>query len=189
MDLWEAIESRRSVRHFTDEPVERRDIERLLHAAAQAPSAMNSQPWRFHVCTGESRARVGEIVSQATVHLVDYMDVLGPEHYEEASAWYASLGNAPVVIGVSSPVPCTEFDSMNKMLSVGAAIENLMLSATAQGLGACSVTFVVWARDELAELFRLEEDHEVVGIIALGHPAPGSGPAVVKNEDVADWLG
>src|ERR1044071_9751546 len=52
MDVYEAVTRRRAVRAFTDRPVAREVLERVLEAAAWAPSASNIQPWRSYVVTG-----------------------------------------------------------------------------------------------------------------------------------------
>ena len=52
MDVYEAVTSRRSVRGFTDKPVSRAVLERVLSAAAWAPSGSNIQPWIIYVLTG-----------------------------------------------------------------------------------------------------------------------------------------
>jgi len=49
MNLIEVIKKRRSIRHFTNKPVEKEKIENLLQAAMFAPSAVNKQPWHFVV--------------------------------------------------------------------------------------------------------------------------------------------
>ncbi|WP_405475458.1 nitroreductase [Streptomyces sp. NBC_00009] len=64
MDIYEAVASRRAVREFTDRPVPRETLERVLSAAAWAPSGSNIQPWRVYVVTGmplaEIKKRAGE---------------------------------------------------------------------------------------------------------------------------------
>ncbi|MEU3654637.1 nitroreductase [Streptomyces sp. NPDC032161] len=64
MDVYEAVASRRAVREFTDRPVPRETLERVLSAAAWAPSGSNIQPWRTYVVTGtplaEIKRRAGE---------------------------------------------------------------------------------------------------------------------------------
>jgi nitroreductase len=52
MDVYEAVKSRRAVRGFTDEPVPREVLERVLSAAAWSPSGSNVQPWNVYVVTG-----------------------------------------------------------------------------------------------------------------------------------------
>ena len=103
MDVIEAIHARHSVRSFTAEPVSDDMIDLLVKAAAAAPSAQNSQPWYFHVATGETRRRVGELIALTTVHLSEYVDMLGPEGVKLAEKFYADLGGAPIVIALSVP--------------------------------------------------------------------------------------
>lgn len=188
MEFWDVIENRHSYRDFRSDPIPRELIERCIHAAVAAPSAANEQPWRFHVTSGSSRSELGKLVAQATVHLAEYMDVLGPERYEDAVHWYSSLGDAPVIVGVSMPTAASDMDATNKLLSVGAAIENFQLAANAQGLVSCNVTFALWVRDELAELLEIGADRTVVCLIALGYPTDTPPAAPPRNEDVADWL-
>ncbi|MFC4112879.1 nitroreductase [Nonomuraea zeae] len=69
MDVYEAVTSRRAVRGFTDRPVPREALERVLSAAAWSPSGSNLQPWRVYVLTGrplaELKKRAGERVAAA----------------------------------------------------------------------------------------------------------------------------
>lgn len=187
MDLWEALEGRHSVRLFRSQPVADEVMKRVLHAAVLAPSAFNSQPWRFHVTRGSTRISLGTLLAQATVHLAEYMEMLGPERYQEAINWYSSLGDAPVILGVSVPRAESELDEMNKLISVGAAVENLMLAATDEGLGTCVITFAWWVKDELAELLDIGDDRQMVALLAVGYPrdtVPASPP---HSNDVAVW--
>ncbi|WP_346655455.1 nitroreductase family protein [Pseudomonas sp. L7] len=59
MNIYEAIHERRSTRAFTAEPVEQHLIVRLIEAAAQAPSAMNLQPWVFTVVRDQALLEQG----------------------------------------------------------------------------------------------------------------------------------
>ena len=67
MDVYEAVTSRRAVRGFTDQPVPREVLERVLSAAAWSPSGSNLQPWNTYVVTGaplaELKKRAGERVA------------------------------------------------------------------------------------------------------------------------------
>ncbi|MCU0600463.1 MAG: nitroreductase family protein, partial [Desulfobacterales bacterium] len=53
MDIIEAIQSRKSIRGFKSDPVEKSVIREILDIAVRAPSAMNTQPWEFFVITGD----------------------------------------------------------------------------------------------------------------------------------------
>jgi nitroreductase len=189
LDINEALAARRSIRQFRSAPVDRAIIERLVKAAASAPSARNEQPWNLYVTTGATRLELGRVVAQTTVYLREYVDSLGPDGYERAFTWYSSLGDAPVLVAVAVPESDDEFTSANRLLSVGAAIENLLLAATAEGLGACPFTFSYWVKSELAKTLGLPEGHTVVCVIALGWPASDEGtPRPAKRSDVAVWL-
>lgn len=188
MDFWDVIEKRHSVRDFRPEPVARDVVERIVLAASMAPSSMNEQPWTYYCCRGESRAALGEIIAQSTVHLSEYMELLGPKRYEDAMQWYSSLGNAPVLVAVSCPDADSDFATLNRNISLGASLENFLLAATAEGLASCSITFSMWVKDEMASLLELPDDHTVLTVIALGYPGtvPPSKPA--KRSDIAVWL-
>lgn len=188
MDFWNVLENRHSMRSFSDEPVAHESVQLVIHAAGQAPSAMNMQPWKFHITTGAHRIRLGEVVAQATVHLAEYMDVMGPDVYEQAVKWYSELGGAPVVIGVSMPVVSDEIEKRNWLISIGAAIENLLLAATAEGLGACNITVPEWIQEGLDEVFEVAGDRTVVGVIALGHPGTLPSEFPEKHADNVEWL-
>src|SRR5262245_505909 len=78
MDVYEAVTSRRSVRGFTDQPVPREIIERVLSAAAWAPSGSNIQPWNIYVLTG---AALAELKTRA-VERVSHGDPWDERQYE-----------------------------------------------------------------------------------------------------------
>ncbi|PKQ15474.1 MAG: hypothetical protein CVT67_09155 [Actinobacteria bacterium HGW-Actinobacteria-7] len=188
MDFWQVVESRHSVRDFSNEPLARESIERVLHAASLAPSVRNSQPWRFHVATGVSRVRVGAVIAQTTAHIAEYMSVLGPELYELTLKWFSELGGAPAVIGVSIVPAEDELESINTLLSTGTAIENLLLAATAEGLAACNITFLKWVTADLESALQVSADRRIIAVIAVGHPGELPGTFPPKNVDIADWL-
>lgn len=188
MEFYEVVSSRRSVRQFRPDAVSREALERVIASAASSPSSENEQPWEFYVTTGETRQALGRIVAQTTVYLTEYMDVLGPEGYKRAMTWYSSLGDAPVLVAVAVPDSEDHFKLTNRLLSVGAAIENLLLAAEAEGLGACPFTFAYWVKDEVSELLGLPDAQTVVSIIALGWPAEEHTPTPEKRADVAVWL-
>jgi nitroreductase len=184
VEFSELLAARHSVREFADRVVDREVLERVLDAASFAPSSMNEQPWCFYVAEGATRARVGEVMAQSTVYLADYIDILGPERYEEASRWYTDLGGAPIVVGVTIPRTDDEPTFINRVISVGAAVQNVLLAATNEGLGACMVTFSFWVRDQLAEAFGLAADRVVVGLVALGYPS-GTPESPTRSHDIA----
>src|SRR5262249_62433947 len=61
MDVYEAVRTRHSVRNFTNQPVPREALERVLSAAAWAPSGSNIQPWHIYMVTGASLAEIAKL--------------------------------------------------------------------------------------------------------------------------------
>ena len=72
MDVYEAVTSRRAVRGFTDEPVSREVLERVLSAAAWAPSGSNVQPWRVYVVTGVPLAQLKKLATERVAAVDDW---------------------------------------------------------------------------------------------------------------------
>lgn len=171
MDIFEAIESRQSVRAYTSEPVDPAALERMVHAAAHAPSSWNTQPWRFHITRGVARERFGEAMALTTRYLGEAMDIMPAEQVAWAEAFYASLGNAPVAIALSVPSPEDPTDRVNTFVAAGCALQNFLLAATAEGYGCCSLTAPEWVRESLSEALEIGEDREIACVIILGHPA------------------
>ncbi|HEX9094329.1 MAG TPA: nitroreductase [Coriobacteriia bacterium] len=182
MDLYEAIESRHSVRGFKPDPVDRAVIDRLVHAAGHAPSSMNRQPWVFHVATGKWRDAVVEAMAASTLHLQEYIGIIDDEHLKAAEEFFANLGGAPVVMVVAVPTPTDDLERINTYVSAGCAIENLSLAARAEGLGCCNVTFSFWVRDRLSQAMSVPDDEEIISIIVVGYPAEAAETTTRKTD-------
>jgi nitroreductase len=151
MDALEVIFTRRSVRQYTTEPVSDQDIETILRAAMQAPSAVNMQPWHFVVIDDRS--------------LLDRIPNFHP---------YSSfLREAPLAIVVCGDLERDMLDASYWVQGCSAATENLLLTAHAIGLG--GVWLGVYPRKEriegLRRLLQLPDNLIPLNIISLGHPA------------------
>jgi nitroreductase len=188
MQLREVLRSRHSVRDYRDTPVPAEVMDRLVFAASTAPSSMNEQPWMLYVTTGKTREVIGEVMTQTTTHLREYVDALTPEMFEIAARWYGSLGNAPVVVGVAVNKGQEGLEQLNRYLSVGAAIENLLLAAVDEGLAACNITSSFWVRDELSEILGVPDDWELVSLVAIGYPTDEPPLAPKHDPDIAIYL-
>lgn len=188
MQFRDVLERRHSVREFLPDPVDREQLERVVRAGEHAPSSQNEQPWRFYVTSGETRGRLGKVISQTTIHLSEYMDVLGPKGYEDAAHWYSELGKAPVLICVASPAAEDQLAKLNRHLSVGAALENVLLAIVDEGLAACNITYSHWVEDEIADLLGVPEDWDVLMVIAVGKPSDAPAAAPARRPDDTVWL-
>lgn len=188
MELFDAIQQRHSFRSYRSDPVPREMLDRIIRAAARAPSAGNEQPWRFYVATGNALARLIEIMSQSTQYLEDFLSVLGHQATADQLTWYSELGGAPVVIVCTIPEGEDGLLLLNKHLAVGAAVENLLLAATALGLGTCSVTFSYWVSDQVAEVLGIPGDQRIVAMVTVGFPADAPPLAPPRETDIAVFL-
>lgn len=177
----EAIMHRRSIRAYEPRPVPRELVEEVIRAGNEAPSGMNSQPWRFVVLeAAESRRKLLEAAVQRAKES-------NPERYEAIQQRWREMEDpiyysAPVIIFVighgrlaahSCPLAC----------------ENIMLAAHSMGLGTCWVGSGVMAVDDpgIGEILGLKEGETVFGPILLGYPSahPERPP---KNEPVIKWI-
>jgi nitroreductase len=149
MDGLTTIMTRRSMRRFTDKPVDDAVVERVLRAAMAAPSAGNQQVWRFVV-----------------VHDRDVMGKLA-----DASPYASMLPTAPLAIVVCAEA-ATEKHVGFWAQDCSAATENILLAAHALGLGAVWLGFYpVRERVEAAaEALGLPEEVTPMSVVPLGYP-------------------
>lgn len=187
MELKDAIAQRRSIRVFDGRPVDRDTIDRLIDAATYAPSRWNVQPWHFHVATEDARRRVGEVMALTTAYLDEYIDVLGADGMEHAVRFYADLGGAPVIIGISAKHVDDPTDWLDDTISVGAALQNFLLAVVDEGLAACSLTAPHWIRDKLLEVFEIPEGSDIMALIVLGYADEEPWPKD-RHTDVSTYL-
>lgn len=142
MDVFEAVEQRRSIRSYQDTPVPREVLEKILEAARLAPSANNREPWHFIAVTdSEKRKELSK------------------------GMWAKFLTQTPLVI-----VACGDKKTSPKWyaVDVALAVENMVLTATNEGLGTC----VVGSFDEkdVKMLLKIPENFEALVMLAVGYP-------------------
>ncbi len=149
MNVLEAIANRRSIRKFTAEPVSEKKIETMLKAAMAAPSAGNEQPWQFIVIDDKAQL----------------------EKTAKLSPYIGMAANAPLSIMVLGDRNVEKYPG-NWMLDCSAAIQNLLLAAHSEGLGA--VWCGLWPEedrvDAARELVKAPENTVPLAVIVLGHP-------------------
>ena len=149
MELMEALLTRRSVRHYTEEPVTEEQIEKLLHAAMAAPSAGNERPWHFVVLT--ERRLIDAIpefhpYSKMLLHAPAALVVIGDESLEKYKGFWVQ--------------------------DCAATTQNILLAARDQGLGSCWLGLYP-LEDRVKAMRKLLGlgDHLIpFCVVALGHP-------------------
>lgn len=175
MELFDAIHARRAVRQYRPDPVPKDAILKVLDAANRAPSAMNRQQWEFVVVTKkETIHRMGAsyraIVEEFTRNW-DPSPLRGSLSREEFIRFAESYGNAPVVIVVLTDTADTDNFRKANLESASAATENLVLAATALGLGTCWMTGPLQDGKALRQILSIPETKELVAVTPLGYPA------------------
>ena len=181
MELFEAIEGRHSCRAFRRDAIPRDLLQRVSDAAKEAPSIFNEQPWHFYITRGETRARVGEIMAQSTRYLEEYIEVFGQEFYDQAVQWYSDMGHAPVIIVCTMSASDDEHSRSEKLFAMGAAVQNMLLAAEDEGLGACTVSHSHWVADEMLEAVGAPEEAELSVLVVVGYPNEDSAQAATHD--------
>lgn len=153
MNMYEIIVSRRTIRQFKPIPLKRDLLERIVNAGRLAPSAANKQPLEFLVVDDPQLThRLFPYLSWAA-----YISPKGnPKPGQEPVAYIVVLVNL-------------EIRSEGYEYDVGAAMENMILTAWAEGVGSCWILSI--NREKIAELFALPENYRVDCVLALGYPA------------------
>lgn len=164
MDVYSAINERRSVRKYTEDPVPEEKLNKLLEAARIAPSWANKQCWRYIIVKDDDKKE--EIFSAL------------PEKNPACKA----IKQAPVTI-----VLCADPEESGKangkeyyLLDAGISMQQLMLAAHAEGLGTC---WIGWVEDEnkIREALNIPENIQIVALTPLGYPAKESKPTPRKE--------
>jgi len=157
MDAIEAIKKRRSIRNYKDRPIPKDMLQELVDAARFAPTARGVQAWEFIIITDpETLKKLGGLIENARF-----------------------ISFAKACIAVFSG------DTKYYLEDGCAATENILIAATALGIGSC------WAAGdkkpycgEVAGLLSVPDSLKLVSLIALGYPEDKSSPAVTKKRDL-----
>lgn len=186
--VMEAIRKRRSVRSYEEKPVPKEILNAIIDAGNQAPSAMNSQPWRFVVV--EKAELKKKLLSAALPHarnIIESVKDADPERYTQIMKRYNEL---PDPIYYSAPVVLFVIGSGRYAdHSCPLACENIMLAAYALGIGSCWVGFgsMVTGDQEVIKALDLGKDEKIYGPIVLGYPKVFPDPPL-KKAPVVKWL-
>jgi nitroreductase len=196
MDIFEAMETCRAIRRLKPDPVPDELLQKLVHYATRAPSAGNSQLWRFLIVTDpEDRRFLGETLSQRFEPIKASMTVdesTRPgrmmksvidlvDHFERVPAViFPCISNGYPPQGEPNP--------MFMWSSVYPATQNLLLAARALGLGAAMTTFHMRSEPEIRAHFGIPEEVFIAATIPIGWPEGNYGPLNrLPDEQVTYW--
>ena len=194
MNVWEAIEARRSYRVFKENPVSKTLIEKILTAGGQAPSSANMQPWEFVVVAGQKRDELSQLMLNSFIDRKKNYDILGKDSFfpqqlldrrkkfftdvfkklskhNESPMKYVMEGslrfyNAPIIIFVYIDKRIEK----RFLFDIGACVQNVVLAAQSEGLGTHLLGLVLKYQNVVKKTLHLSEDKEMVVGICLGYP-------------------
>jgi len=169
IDVFEAVKKRRSIRKFKPTPLTRETLELLLDAARWAPSGGNLQPWVFIVVTNAAtRAELAH-----------------------AAFDQEFVAQAPAVIAVVAAPPAhSQYGERGRNLyclqDTAAAVQNVLLTAYALGLGTCWVG--AFDEDAVAGVLALGPGERPVALIPVGEPAQTRTSTRKPLAEVVRWM-
>lgn len=160
-EFLQVIKNRRSQRTFLDKPIEREYIEQIIECAGFAATARNVQPWEFIVITNkENKERMAEMAPNGSF-----------------------MAQASVCIAVFCQ------DTKYYLEDGCAATENILLAATALGIGSCWVAGDKKSyTEDIKSMLFVPRDYRLVSLIALGYAKPKpSAPEKRSLSEVMHW--
>ena len=177
-DFFDVVSRQRASRAFADNPVTDDEIARVLTAATYAPSAENKQPWEFVVVRdARSREQIGALTTRAWEEGGRAVSErrLGPALLADVDRGATGgLATAPVQIVVCADTERGLEATVGS--SIFPAVQNLLLAATALGLGSALTTITTGYRAELQALLHLPAHVRPVAVVPIGRPARPLGP-------------
>jgi nitroreductase len=141
MDVFEAVQERRSIRAYQDKPVPREKLEKILEAARLAPSARNAEPWHFIAVTDAEKRKALSKGIYAKFLVQTPLVIVACGDKKASPDWYA--------------------------IDVALAVENMVLTATSEGLGTCCVGS--FSEKDVKALLKVPENFEVLLLLAVGY--------------------
>jgi len=177
------VQARRSIRAFLPEPVPRADLDALVGAACLAPAPHHSRPWRFVVVDTDDAKRAlarGMGARWRRDLLADGVPAARVDELVDGS--YRKLVTSPALV-----VGCLTWNGLDRypderrrraewgmaLLSLGAAVENLMLTATDRGLASCWVAAPIFCAEEARDALALPVEWLPHALVLVGRPDPG----------------
>jgi nitroreductase len=214
MDYNDIVHERRSIRGYQQKPVPRELIEEIIDLAKRAPSSMNTQPWHFHVITGEplERIRKGNTEKMMSGSAVDreikmnhgYEGPHRERQIEIAVQLFEAMGiarddkpkrqdwvmrgfrqfDAPVSIVIT--VDKALADDTIAHFDCGAATYGLVLAAWSKGLGSVINGQGIMQSSVVRENANIPEDEVIMTCVAMGYPSDEFVANEVKSRRVTN---
>ncbi|MEE0409647.1 MAG: nitroreductase family protein, partial [Clostridia bacterium] len=151
MNIYEFIKSRRTIRKFRQDELSVEQLNKYIDAARVAPSAANIQPLKYVVVKSRE-------MSEKMFPLVKWAGYLAPDYNPKEG----ERPTAYIVVCADTTIRKAGYD-----MDIGAAVENMMLCALADNVGACWMLSI--DRDEIRKLLSIDENLEISCVVAMGY--------------------
>jgi nitroreductase len=188
--FYELLHRRRSIRKYKPDPIPQSLLEKILHAAIEAPSGKNRQNWRFYVLQGKKRDEYLKYSQKSWQGIKDILEKrLKPSLYQFTERFFYTLGDAPVIILCYSHNDAEE-RYLTSIGSVYMAVENMNLAAFAEGLGACTMGAPLEIKEEIDQFLGVDQlpeyqrgELELLCGVVMGYPdhEPPKAPRQLKG--------
>ena len=156
MSLYEKIVSRRTIRQFLPRPIEEKILDQIVNVGRLAPSGANLQPLEFIVIDDAE-------VTQQVFPCLKWAAYIAPEGNPRSG----QEPTAYVIVLVNKEIRPQGYE-----WDVGAAMENMILAAWAEGIGSCWLLSI--DRDRLRQILSVPDNYRIDSVLALGYPAEDS---------------
>jgi nitroreductase len=184
-DIWEVMSTARTIRRFTEQPVDDATLARCLEAATWAPSGANAQQWRFVVLrSAQQRAVVAKAAAHALAVIEPVYGMTRPADDDQSRrartyrATYELHDRAEEFTSVLFTQK--RFLTASELLlggSIFPAMQNFLLAARAQGLGACLTSWGSYGGEQLLrDAVGVPDGWMLAGHVVVGWPRGRHGP-------------
>jgi len=176
MKTFDAIRERRSIKRFSDSPLLREEVEAILAPAVFAPNHRLTEPWSFIVMGPMARRQFGAI--RGDRRAAKFEDPVAAEEVRRKSI--AEAEGVPLMIAFTQRLDPNEEVREEDFASVYMAIQNVLLGATAVGIGTHVKTGAILNAPETREVLGVSEGERVVAFVDVGKLDPGQEAAPRK---------
>jgi nitroreductase len=182
-DVFDVVAARRSFTALTAPGPTEPELAQILTAAVSAPDHGRLRPWRFTIFSGPARESFGEVLADAAVRRDPG---ISPGRLEVERR---RLMRAPLVIAVGARITPCAVDPAEQRAAVAAAVQNLMLGATALGYGSIWRTGAAAKDEHVKAALGLRTDDAIVGFVYVGTPfgTPAGRPEPSLDGVVSRW--